>query len=192
VNLAPEAALVKLLRAYGEEPAAAAIARAIIARRGIAPITRTLDLACIVAAAVRRAAGDGEVEDIEGSRLLLEEGEGGGGGSRGRSGRPRKRGHPALRTFQALRIAVNGELAALEALLAAAPQLLAPGGIMQVITFHSLEDRLVKKAFAALCSGGASAGFELAVQGVLTASEQELEDNFRARSAKLRALRRRG
>ena len=132
------------------------------------------------------------MEDIEGSRLLLEEGDrGGGGGGRaggGSSGRPPRRGHPALRTFQALRIAVNGELAALEALLATAPALLNKGGIMQVITFHSLEDRLVKRAFAALCCKGGS--FKHLLQGVATASEQELQENYRARSAKLRAVQR--
>jgi 16S rRNA (cytosine1402-N4)-methyltransferase len=89
---------------------------------------------------------------------------------------------PATRTFQALRIAVNGELEQLEQLLAALPSLLADGGVAAIISFHSLEDRLVKRAFAA------SPWVALTKKPQL-ASDEECARNARARSAKLRAAR---
>jgi 16S rRNA (cytosine1402-N4)-methyltransferase len=91
---------------------------------------------------------------------------------------------PATRTFQALRIAVNGELDELEALLAALPRLLAPGGVAAVISFHSLEDRLVKRAFHD------RATWAPLTKKPLVASEEESAANPRARSAKLRAAAR--
>jgi len=96
---------------------------------------------------------------------------------------PRRLGgvDPATRTFQALRIAVNGELDQLISLLGVAKQLLAPGGIAAIISFHSLEDRLVKRAFL-----DRSCWQRLNKKPVL-ASETELAENPRARSAKLRA-----
>jgi len=99
---------------------------------------------------------------------------------------PRRLGgvDPATRTFQALRIAVNGELEQLENLLAAAKSLLAPGGIAAIISFHSLEDRLVKRAFL-----DRSSWHRLNKKPVL-AGETELAENPRARSAKLRAAMR--
>jgi 16S rRNA (cytosine1402-N4)-methyltransferase len=93
---------------------------------------------------------------------------------------------PATRTFQALRIAVNGELDELNALLAAAPGLLAPGGVLAIISFHSLEDRLVKRAFLE-----ADTWLRLTPKPVV-ASRAETENNPRSRSAKLRAARRVG
>ncbi|HYE04371.1 MAG TPA: 16S rRNA (cytosine(1402)-N(4))-methyltransferase RsmH [Planctomycetota bacterium] len=91
--------------------------------------------------------------------------------------------HPAMRTFQALRIAVNDELGQLDRLLAALPTLLAPGGRAAVISFHSLEDRRVKESFRA----GKTAGAYVAIaKKVVTASEAELAVNRRASSAKLR------
>ncbi len=95
--------------------------------------------------------------------------------------------HPATRTFQALRIAVNDELGSLEALLKALPQLVRPGGRVVIITFHSLEDRLVKHAFRQ----GAEAGWcRLLAKKVVRPSEEEVRENPRARSAKLRAIER--
>jgi len=101
--------------------------------------------------------------------------------------RPMNRGeriHPATRTFQALRIFVNRELDDLRALLEAAPRILKPGGRVVVISFHSLEDRIVKDAFR----NGASQGiYRLLTKKPITASEEESDRNPRARSAKLRA-----
>lgn len=94
--------------------------------------------------------------------------------------------HRATRTFQAFRIAVNDELGALEEFLAKLPAALAPGGRAVVISFHSLEDRLVKRSFRA----GADAGYyELLIKKPLVPSESEIAGNPRARSAKLRAVR---
>ena len=115
----------------------------------------------------------------------------------GRRGAPT---HPATRTFQALRIAVNDELGELEAGLAAAEATLAPGGRLAVVTFHSLEDRIVKNFFTAR-SGNAPGGsrhapvaietrkpsFTMAFKGAREAGEAELAANPRARSARLRA-----
>ncbi len=95
--------------------------------------------------------------------------------------------HPATRTFMALRIAVNGELAALDTLLEALPRLLGVGGRAAIISFHSLEDRPVKRAFAALAATGR---FEVLTRKPITAGETELAANPRSRSAKLRGIRR--
>jgi 16S rRNA (cytosine1402-N4)-methyltransferase len=92
---------------------------------------------------------------------------------------------PATRTFQALRIAVNRELEELEALLASLPDVLADGAVAAIISFHSLEDRLVKRAFQ-------RAGWEPLTKKPLVASEEEQQQNPRSRSAKLRAARRTG
>ena len=92
--------------------------------------------------------------------------------------------HPATRTFQALRIYVNRELEEIEALLKAAPGLLKPGGRLVLISFHSLEDRLVKDA---LREGATNGVWEILTRKPVTASDEEIERNPRARSAKLRA-----
>jgi 16S rRNA (cytosine1402-N4)-methyltransferase len=101
---------------------------------------------------------------------------------------PRERRiHPATRTFQAIRIYVNHELDDLRDLLAAAPRVLKPGGRVVIISFHSLEDRLVKEALRA----GAREGlWRLLTKKPLVADEPEIERNPRARSAKLRAAER--
>jgi 16S rRNA (cytosine1402-N4)-methyltransferase len=96
----------------------------------------------------------------------------------------RGRIHPATRSFQALRIAVNDELGVLERLLAHAPDWLAPGRILAIISFHSLEDRRVKMAFRA------DARLELIQRRPLVAGEEELARNPRSRSARLRLARR--
>lgn len=112
----------------------------------------------------------------------------------------RRDGHPARKTFQALRIAVNGELDRLSVGLEAAFSLLAPGGRLAVITFHSLEDRIVKQYFAQLCTGctcpkdfpvcvcGKKPQAKLWKKKPVEASEEELASNARSRSAKLRVL----
>jgi len=103
------------------------------------------------------------------------------------AGRRPRRIHPATRTFQALRIAVNDELGALEAALPQAAALLGPGGRLAVISFHSLEDRLVKTAFRRLAAQGA---FSLLTPKPVGPSRAEVQANPRARSAKLRVLAR--
>ena len=95
--------------------------------------------------------------------------------------------HPATRTFQALRVAVNDELTQLEQALPIWIDLLAPGGRLAVISFHSLEDRLVKQALQEASRGGYDATLNLLTKHPVTASENELVLNPRARSAKLRA-----
>ena len=168
VNTAEPGDLARLLRLYGEEPAARRIAMALVRRRDDAPFTRTLELA----EAVERAVG-------------------------GRRGAPT---HPATRTFQALRIAVNDELGELQAGLAAAERVLAPGGRLAVVSFHSLEDRIVK-AFLTERGGLTPAGsrhrppvaagpaptFVLTQTGALSPTPSEIAANPRARSAKLRS-----
>ncbi len=112
----------------------------------------------------------------------------------------RAEGHPARRTFQALRIAVNGELDALSEGLEGAMEILGPGGRLAVITFHSLEDRIVKRRMAEYCKGctcppdfpvcvcGKKPRGRLVIKGGLGPSEEELAENPRARSARLRVL----
>ncbi|HEX5258168.1 MAG TPA: 16S rRNA (cytosine(1402)-N(4))-methyltransferase RsmH [Sphingomicrobium sp.] len=164
LNSADEADIARVLRDYGEEPRARAIARAITAAR---PVERTAELAAIV----RRAAGF----------------------------RPGQKSDPATRTFQAIRIHLNSELDELEQGLAAAERSLCPGGRLAVVTFHSLEDRIVKR-FLRERSGAAPAGsrhrpaivdpveptFERVARPVSPA-ERELAANPRARSARLRS-----
>jgi 16S rRNA (cytosine1402-N4)-methyltransferase len=98
-----------------------------------------------------------------------------------------RRIHPATRTFQALRIFVNRELDDLRALLDAAPRVMKPGGRVVVISFHSLEDRIVKDAFREAAKQGS---MSLLTKKPLTATEEESDRNPRARSAKLRAAER--
>ena len=94
-----------------------------------------------------------------------------------------RRIHPATKTFQALRIFVNRELEELQALLTAAPRILKPGGRVVVISFHSLEDRIVKDAFR---DGARDMYFRVLTKKPVTATEEESDRNPRARSAKLR------
>lgn len=158
VNRLGEQELADVLYLYGEERLSRRIARKIVQRRSDRPIKTTLELAEVC----RRAYGPG-------------------------AGRGGKRIDPATRTFQALRIAVNGELDALEALLARVPGLLADGGLCGIISFHSLEDRRVKRAFL---DAERSGELERVTRKPVTASEQEQHDNPRSRSAKLRVARR--
>lgn len=112
----------------------------------------------------------------------------------------REQQHPARRTFQALRIEVNGELAGLSDALTDAHDLLRSGGVLAVITFHSLEDRIVKQAFktfenpctcdprAPICTCGKKPTARMLTKKPIVAGEAELKENPRARSAKLRAI----
>ncbi|MBR5048669.1 MAG: 16S rRNA (cytosine(1402)-N(4))-methyltransferase RsmH [Erysipelotrichaceae bacterium] len=115
-----------------------------------------------------------------------------------------KKGHPAKQTFQALRIEVNHELDNLRAVIDQGLQLLKPQGRLAVITFHSLEDEIVKKAFRAACQSEQvdkriplkeseirQAEYQLVNRKVITADERELEENHRSHSAKLRVIERR-
>jgi 16S rRNA (cytosine1402-N4)-methyltransferase len=97
--------------------------------------------------------------------------------------------HPATRTFQALRIYVNGELDEIKALLEAAPKLLKPSARLVVISFHSLEDRIAKDS---LREGAQKGIWEILTKKPVTAGEEEMERNPRSRSAKLRAAEKRG
>lgn len=165
-----ETDLADIIYRYGEEKFSRRIARRLVEARARQPITGTAQLAELVAAAIPAAK------------------------------RRQEKQHPAKRTFQALRIAVNDELGALEKGLAGAFAVLKSGGRLSVITFHSLEDRIVKNYFASLAKGcECPPEFPVCVCGkkpqgrVLwrkpqTADEAELADNPRARSAKLRTI----
>jgi 16S rRNA (cytosine1402-N4)-methyltransferase len=163
LNHAEEGEIARVLKDYGEEPRARAVARAIVAAR---PLTRTAELAAVV----RRALGY----------------------------RQGQKSDPATKTFQAIRIHLNAELDELEQGLRAAERSLRPGGRLAVVTFHSLEDRIVKR-FLRIRSGATPAGsrhrpmaapgpapsFEQIAKPV-SPSEAELARNPRARSARLR------
>ena len=176
VNDAGAEELADLIFRFGEERRSRAIARAIVAGR---PVATTGQLAQIVA----RARG--------GRR----------GGGRDRSGSGRGR-HPATRTFQALRIAVNRELEHLEAGLAAVLEVLKPGGRLAVISYHSLEDRMVKEWLRResgvcvcppglpVCGCGRRARLRLMGRRVIRPSAAEVAANPRSRSARLRAAER--
>lgn len=168
---ASEAELRRILRVYGEESFASRIAHAIVEQRQSTPLTRTTQLAELVHDAIPAAA------------------------------RNKRHGHPAKRTFQALRIAVNDELAALERFLPAAINALAVSGRIVVESYHSLEDRLVKRQFAAGAKSTAPVGLpielaehrpflKLLTKGAERATESELAHNPRSASVRLRAAER--
>jgi 16S rRNA (cytosine1402-N4)-methyltransferase len=168
VNTAPLAALRRILAVFGEEPLAGRIAGAIVEARARGPILTTGQLARLVEAAYPG------------------------------KWRATARNHPATRTFQALRMEVNNEIAELETFLRAVAPRIAPGGRLAVISFHSLEDRLVKHFFreeAAGRSGPLPARSRAPLLRVLTrkpiaASLEERAANPRSRSAKLRVAQR--
>ncbi len=175
VNHTPERELADLIYRYGEERLSRKIARKIVEARQRDPILTTTHLAQVVRAAYGRH-GHGRHRTPEWSR-----------GGQKRGGPARSRIDPATRTFMALRIALNGELDALDHLLAHLPGVLRPGGIAAVISFHSLEDRMVKQAFRGLA---ASEEWQLVTRKPLEADDAEVAANPRSRSAKLRAVRR--
>jgi 16S rRNA (cytosine1402-N4)-methyltransferase len=164
--------LTALFRRYGEEPFAPRIARAIVQQRATHPIATAEELAALVERVAPRTPPG------------------------------RRRVHPATRVFQALRIAVNEELDALQEGLAAAVDLLRPGGRLVVLSYHSLEDRIVKRFFQAerrgcvcppevpVCVCGRSPRLRLVTRRSVTPSESEIAANPRARSARLRAVER--
>jgi len=160
INKTDEKGLADLIYRFGEDRASRRIARFIVKYRRNEPIKTTGQLADIVCRAL--------------------------GGAVRRPVEKRSRIHPATRTFQALRIAVNHELENLQSLLAKAPALLADGGYMAVISFHSLEDRLVKNDFRQNAQSGV---YEILTKKPLTPCRQEVQANPRARSAKLRIAR---
>ena len=159
--------LRRILTEYGEERYSSRIAKAIVTVRETAPIETTLQLVEVIKSAMPSAA-------------------------------LREKQHPAKRSFQAIRIAVNGELDALPPMLSAAVEALNPGGRLAVITFHSLEDRIVKQTMKELSTGctcppnfpvcvcGNKPKIRLVSRKPIVSGETELEENPRARSAKLR------
>lgn len=155
INEASEEELREIFWRYGEEKYTKQIVRAIIEDRVIKPITTTGELADLI---------DRVVPKDRDKRSKI---------------------HPATRVFQALRICVNKELENITSFLSAAMQLLKPGGRLVCISFHSLEDRLVKQFFVDRAHEGR---VKIVTNRVVTASDEELERNPSSRSAKLRAL----
>ena len=171
VNTWPEERLNRILWDYGEERYARRISRAILERRAQKPIASTLELVEIIKSAMPAAA-------------------------------LREKQHPAKRSFQAIRIAVNDELGAISQMMETAPDKLNKGGRLCVISFHSLEDRIVKSGIAARENGCTcpreapicTCGFVRTLKSVsrkpILPSAEELEQNPRSRSAKLRVAER--
>lgn len=169
VNEWSEAELARILWEYGEERWSKRIAQFIVKERESTPLQTTSDLVRVIKAAIPAAAR-------------------------------REGGHPARQTFQAIRIAVNDELGVLERGLEGALQVLKPGGRLAVITFHSLEDRIVKQRFQSwvnpctcpptlpVCACGKRPLADHVTRKPVVASAAELEQNPRARSAKLRVV----
>jgi 16S rRNA (cytosine1402-N4)-methyltransferase len=167
-----ESDLRQALERFGDEPEATRIAAGIVAARRVQPIQRTGDLSRLIMETIhgrqQRLAGASR-EKNQGWRL--------------HPSPNRWHIHPAARTFQALRILVNRELANLEQLLRVLPTCLVPGGKAMIISFHSGEDRLVKTAFRAGLRAG---NYSNISQEPLVATWRERADNPRSRSAKLR------
>ena len=167
VNTWSQEELKRILYDYGEERYAPQIARAICNKREVSPIQTTLELVDVIRSAMPAAA-------------------------------LREKQHPAKRSFQAIRIAVNDELGSVEKVMRDAIPALNPGGRLAIITFHSLEDRIVKNGMAAaskgctcppnfpVCVCGKKPQVKLVSRKPIVSSQEELDRNPRARSAKLR------
>ena len=167
VNTWPQEELKRILYDYGEERYAPQIAGAICRKRQEKPIETTLELVDVIRSAMPPAA-------------------------------LREKQHPAKRSFQAIRIAVNDELGSVEKVMKDAIPCLNPGGRLAIITFHSLEDRIVKNGMAAAAKGctcppnfpvcvcGKKPKVKLISRKPITSTQEELDRNPRARSAKLR------
>jgi len=174
------AALATLLRDLADEPLADAIAQAVVEQRRRAPLRRTRELAALIE---RVAAASGRTGPSRGRRFHRgAKGDRSGAASTGSAGTA-EGPHPAARTFQALRIAVNDELAALEHLLRVAPGCLNPGGRLGIVSFHSGEDRRVKHA---LREGLAAGLYSEIASDVVRPGPEERRDNPRSGSARLR------
>lgn len=156
VNQVSEKELADLIYHFGEERYSRRIARAIVSARRNNRIERTIELAEIISRSLPAAVR-----------------------------RTRRGVHPATRTFQALRIAVNDELSKLDTLLHLLPDVLAPGGRAAILSFHSLEDRRVKQCFSALKHDDRAT---VLTKKPITATEAEIRQNPRSRSAKLRGM----
>jgi 16S rRNA (cytosine1402-N4)-methyltransferase len=154
INKSDEKSLADLIYQFGQDRASRRIARFIVRQRKVEPIETTGQLAQIVCKALSKP-------------------------KRGR----RSRIHPATRTFQALRIAVNNELENLKKLVASAPDLLNKDGYIAVISFHSLEDRLLKSDFRQNEKSGI---YRIVTKKPIVPTREEIKENRRARSAKLR------
>ncbi|MBQ9326086.1 MAG: 16S rRNA (cytosine(1402)-N(4))-methyltransferase RsmH [Clostridia bacterium] len=173
VNTYPEKELTRILEDYGEEKWAARISRIICEHRAQNPLETTMDLVRCVDAAIPRKI------------------------------RARDDGHPARRTFQAIRIAVNDELDPLDQALCDLVDMLHPGGRLLVITFHSLEDRIVKRCFqrlqhpcicppkAPICTCGRKPSIRILGGGAIKPSQEEICENPRSRSSILRVCEKR-
>jgi len=170
LETATEEMLVRAVRDYGEEPNWRRVVRALLAARGSEALARTASLAALIADAI-------PPRDRHASKI-----------------------HPATRAFQGIRIAVNDELGALERALPVSFAKLRTGGVLVVISFHSLEDRIVKQLFRRWCGQPENAGDSLPqdlrvkvaeplTRRPVTAGDVEIATNPRSRSAKLRALR---
>lgn len=170
LNTYPSRDLTRILREYGEEKFAKRIADAVVRERDAEPFTTSARLVDLIRTSIPAAAR-------------------------------RTGGNPAKRTFQALRIEVNDELGVYRRALPAALEALAPGGRVVVLAYHSLEDRITKRAFTEVTTTdvprdlpfvpeGHEAKYRLVTRGAEMATDEEIEDNSRARSVRLRVAER--